>query len=384
MSNDPYDRLGRRAEHEVGAFADHPWLRLLFWSVAIVLIVLVCTAVVGLATTGSAFFQGEAAKRTVNERTNVKVFSPENKIAQIAFFHDTCQRAVSQLRIVENNRQRLAGDEHAARFASDPVRQQQAQDQLAADQQDVTGAENVLQATAADYNSRSAQSTANVFKDSGLPPRINLPDPMSKAFVVFAVAALTVVAVACGGNGSAAKRAANAVRTQDVLGINQQVLELRRNEPLPRFHDSAALHVQDAYYTADADPNKVWYVTLVALDGTPYAHFTTRGAPQPAGDQVTNPVQQVCAGGSNGDKNCDTVGLPEPNGVHQGANNDGYVAILTTGAMIRFGSNAVISDQPFTTKTPVRLSIDETQAISHTDTSKTTGAIVPKGTGHRR
>lgn len=208
---------------------------------------------------------------------------------------------------------------------------------------------------------------------------------MPRTRVIIVLAATLLVVVGCGGgSGSAAKKAANKVRSQDVRSINEQVLELRHNEPLPRFHDSAALHVQDAYYTADADPNKVWYVTLVALDGTPYAHFTTRGAPQPAGDQVTNPVQQVCAGGSNGEKNCDTIGLPEPNGVHQGASNDGYVAILTTGAMIRFGSSAVISDQPFATKTPVRLSIDETQAISHTDASKTTGAIIPKGTGRRR
>jgi hypothetical protein len=206
---------------------------------------------------------------------------------------------------------------------------------------------------------------------------------MKKLIIMALLAVLAVSVTACSTTTNSAKKAANAVRKQDVLDINDQVLELRRNEPLPRFHDSAALHVQDAYYTADADPNKIWYVTLVSLDGTPYAHFTTRGAPQPAGDQVTNPVQQICAGGSNGDKNCDTIGLPEPNGVHQGTGNEGYVAILTTGAMIRIPANAIISDQPFDVRTPVKLTINENADISHTDTSTATGAVIPTGSSHR-
>lgn len=188
---------------------------------------------------------------------------------------------------------------------------------------------------------------------------------------------------ACNGSQSAGTKAQHNITSQDVNDVNTRQEILRKAEPLPIFNDSAALRVQDSYYTADADPNKTWYVTLVALDGTPYAHFTTKGAPQPAGDQVTNPVQQYCAGGSNGVKNCDTIGLQEPNGVHQGLNNDGYIAILTTGAMIRIPSNAVISDQPFATKTPVRLTIDETASISATDTSKTQGAVIPQGTSKR-
>lgn len=206
---------------------------------------------------------------------------------------------------------------------------------------------------------------------------------MKKHIGTLLIAGLVGVALVATGCGNQTKGAASIVRKQDVQSINNQVIELRRAEPLPRFHDSAALRVQNAYYTADADPNKIWYVTLVALDGTPYAHFTTKGAPQPAGDQVTNPVQQVCAGGSSGEKNCDVIGLPEPNGVHQGANTPGYVAILTTGAVIRLPDGAVISDQPFDVKTPVKLSIDESKAISATDTSTSTNGHVPTGTGTR-
>jgi hypothetical protein len=200
------------------------------------------------------------------------------------------------------------------------------------------------------------------------------------------VAACSMLVMACSGlgNNNDAKKLANQIRSQDVLDINQTLVQLRKAEPLPKPKDSAALRVQGAWYTADSDPNKEWYVTLISLDGTPYMHLTTRGAPQPAGDQVTNPQQQICAGGSNGDKNCDTIGLPEPNGVHQGTADQTYLAVLTTGAIARFSCGCVISDQPFSVKTPVKFSIDETAAISHTDTTKSTGAVVPGGSGQRK
>lgn len=162
----------------------HPFWTTLKWVLGVTVVVLIVVALVGLATTGSLFFQGEAAKHTVGARTNIKVYSPENKIAQIAFFHDTCNTANAQLRIVENNQDRLKTDTKAARSAQDPIRQQQASDSLVNDQQDVTGALNALQATVANYNSRSAQSTANIFKDANLPERIVLPNPISAGYTI--------------------------------------------------------------------------------------------------------------------------------------------------------------------------------------------------------
>jgi hypothetical protein len=174
MSTDPWERREDQ-------FHRHPFLKTAQYVLGAVAIVLVATALIGLASTGSIFFQGEAAKHTVGARTNIKVYSPENKIAQIAFFHNTCNTAKAQLRIVQNNAAKEAADLKAASFASDPIRKQQAQDSLGQDAQDVTGAENVLQTTVADYNSRSAQSTANVFKGANLPDRIVLADPVSNS-----------------------------------------------------------------------------------------------------------------------------------------------------------------------------------------------------------
>lgn len=204
-----------------------------------------------------------------------------------------------------------------------------------------------------------------------------------KSLVILLAVTLGLTATACGG--TSAQKAQLAAIKQDVGNINGQLAELRKNEPLPRFHDSAALHVQDAYYTADADPNKLWYVILVDFQGRPYASYTTRGAPQPSGDQVTNPVQLTCqtfpGSAPNG---CGTVGLPEPNGVHQGVSNDSYVAILTSGAVIRFpGATAHISDQPFNIKGAVQVTINESAPISKTDTRTSTNGVVPTGTSNR-
>lgn len=191
-------------------------------------------------------------------------------------------------------------------------------------------------------------------------------------------------ASSCGNGNGNGKKQQGQVINQDVYDINQQILELRRKEPLPHLKDSAALAVQNAYYTADADPQKTWYVTLISLSGSPYMHFTTRGAPQPAGDQITNPVQLSCQHNpGNAPDGCGTVGLAEPNGVHQSSGSTGYVAVLTTGAVTRFECGCVISDQPFDTKTPVQLSINENAQISHTDPSVAVGGVIPKGTSSR-
>lgn len=206
--------------------------------------------------------------------------------------------------------------------------------------------------------------------------------------IILAVTLLATALSLGGCWGSHVNKDQKANIKQDVSDINSQLRELRQNEPLPRFHDSAALHVQDAYYTADADPKKIWYVTIVSMTGQILDHFTTQGAPQPAGDQVTNPVQQVCATHVQGHAgNCDVIGLPEPNGVHQGTSNDGYVAILTTGAMKRFSCDSVycdISDQPENITSKPVLTINENASISATDTSKSEGGIVPTGTSKRQ
>lgn len=147
-------------------------------------LVLLVTALVGGIALGVTLLRGPVAKVTNPSKVEQKVYDPNNTIAQIAFFHNTCNLAAAQLRIVENNGARLRADWRTAALATDPIRKQQALDQLSQDETDLAGAKNALQTTVADYDSRSAQSTANVFKDSGLPERIQLPDPIPAGYSI--------------------------------------------------------------------------------------------------------------------------------------------------------------------------------------------------------
>lgn len=208
---------------------------------------------------------------------------------------------------------------------------------------------------------------------------------VSGAIAMFVAIAL-FTGGACNGSNNSATKNQHKITGQDVAYINGQVQVLRQAEPFPKLKDSAALRVQASWYTADSDPNKVWYVTVLSFDGSPTLHLTTRGAPQPAGDQVTNPVQQYCATrDSNGPSNCDTIGLQEPNGVHQGTADSAYIAILTTGAIVKIPAPpwSIISDQPLSVKTPVKLSINENAPISATSTTTTDHPIIPTGTSQR-
>lgn len=171
MSNrDPWDD---RAEQ----FDRHPLATTLLWSLGVLAIVLVLTAAIGLASTGSVFFQSGAAKLTNPARVQQKVYDPNNTIAQVAFFHDTCNRVRTDFANFKAAEFKLVTDQKASQ-TDDPIKAQQAQDQISQDTTNVVGTSQGLQNAANDYNSRSAQYTANPFKDAGLPYRIEVPsDP---------------------------------------------------------------------------------------------------------------------------------------------------------------------------------------------------------------
>lgn len=164
------DRWDRRADQ----FDRNPLTTILGWSIGIVLVTAVLVGVIGLIATGSVFFQGQAAQITNPSRVQQKVYDPNNTVAQIAFFHDTCNDVQTAFAQWQGAQQKVALDTTGTR-SSDPIKAQQAQDALDQDTQALIGTQQHIYATANNYNSRSAQSTANVFKDSGLPNRINPP-----------------------------------------------------------------------------------------------------------------------------------------------------------------------------------------------------------------
>jgi len=192
---------------------------------------------------------------------------------------------------------------------------------------------------------------------------------MRKIFAVF-ISLIVVVTVAACGNTTPS------TISQNNNQINSDVGRLQSAEPLPRLLDSADLRIQNYYYTAESDPNKIWYLETLAMTGSVEASYTIRGPVENVSYQVTNPQQQICNGGSSGDRNCDTVGLAEPNGIYPG-NSDDHIAILVSGGILRFEGDYQTSDQPFTIHTPSILTVNASAPISPTNTANAIGGKIP-------
>jgi hypothetical protein len=191
----------------------------------------------------------------------------------------------------------------------------------------------------------------------------------TKKWMMLVGAALIAVALAACGTGTNKTIKANAST------INADLARLQKAEPLPILKDSADLRIQNEYYTAEADPNKIWYLETLSMTGSVEASYTIRGPVENEDDQVTNPQQAACddSGDSAG---CVSIGLAEPNGIYTGASDD-HIAILTDGAILRFEGQFQTSDQPFTIHTPVTLTENANAPISKTDLSKTVHGVIP-------
>lgn len=152
----------------------HPVLASLKWGIITIVVVAILLGVIGIISTGSVFFQGAAAKVTNPAQVQKKVYDPNNTIAQVAFFHDTCNGVRTAFAQWQSAQQKLTLDTKASN-SSDPIKAQQAQNALTQDTTALVGTQQNIYATANNYNSRSGQYTANVFKDANLPERIAPP-----------------------------------------------------------------------------------------------------------------------------------------------------------------------------------------------------------------
>jgi|ERR1700729_1051671 len=198
-----------------------------------------------------------------------------------------------------------------------------------------------------------------------------------KRSILFVVLLLAVAlgAVACGGSASSGSEE---VSKNEIKHISGDLKRLEKAEPTPILYDSADRAIQSNWYTAEADPNKIWYVEQLSYTGSVVASFTARGPVEPASDELTNPEQKECE--SWGEKNdgggCATIGLAEPNGVYQHPGNE-HIARLTDGALYRFEGSYAQSDQPFEVKTPESIAINGSAPISSTDLTKSAGGTLP-------
>lgn len=166
--------MGRNWEDRAEYADRHPVLAVLGWGIIIIVVCAILAGVVGLISTGSVFFNAGAAKATNGARVQQRTYDPNNSIAQMAFFHNTCNDVRTDYANWQSAQQRVNLDMKKAQ-SNDPVKAQQAQNALDQDMQSLTGTQQLIYSTANDYNSRSGQRTAAPFKDAGLPIRIEPP-----------------------------------------------------------------------------------------------------------------------------------------------------------------------------------------------------------------
>lgn len=180
--------------------------------------------------------------------------------------------------------------------------------------------------------------------------------------------------VACGGSSKPA--AAPPVTQSDAQYEAQLLQTLRHRYPLPRLGDSSDLKNQIKFATVQSDPNKIEYLELIGLDGTPYASFTIKGQVSGESTQITSPSRNVCNydDSNNGSSvACSVLPQPDLTGTYLSPNSSEDFAYLTDGALIQWSGNFITSDQPFHITTPVHLSVDETKSITATHANITNG-----------
>lgn len=160
----------------------HPILSLFWWGTGIVLALLAIAAVVGVATTGSIFFQSASSNLTVKPRVNIERNSTDNAVTSIEYFHNACGRVQTNIATYNNNKARADRFEKSAAQATDPIARQRATDLADQASTDATGALNQAVSAANDYNANTSNSLHAKFREQGLPDQINLPsDPSSLA-----------------------------------------------------------------------------------------------------------------------------------------------------------------------------------------------------------
>lgn len=167
--------MGRNWESRANYADRHPVLAFLGWGITIIVCIAILAGVIGLISTGSVFFNAFAAKATNGARVQQQTYDPNNSIAQMAYFHNTCNDVKTEFANWQSAQEKVSLDDKAIQ-GNDPIKAQQAQNQRDQDVQALIGSQQALYADANDYNSRSGQRTAAPFKDAGLPYRIEPPE----------------------------------------------------------------------------------------------------------------------------------------------------------------------------------------------------------------
>lgn len=148
-------------------FEAKPLRTSLKWALGATLVVLAVAALIGVATTGSVFFTGEAAKRTNPAREKAIVFDPNRSLATYEGFYSTCNTFNAAILNAADAKAEAASREKAYRKSTDPFGNERRS--ISALRENARGLRNRARDLAATYNADSSANTRAPFKAADLP-----------------------------------------------------------------------------------------------------------------------------------------------------------------------------------------------------------------------
>lgn len=157
------DEWDRRAER----FDKRPLRETIRWALGSVLVVAVVIAAVGLISTGSIFFQGEAAQLTNRSREKIVVFDPNRTLSTYEGFYALCNEFNANIIKAKDAATEAAQREKSYNAKGDPFGDDRKS--ITAVREDARALRNQARNLAAQYNADSAANTRAPFKAADLP-----------------------------------------------------------------------------------------------------------------------------------------------------------------------------------------------------------------------
>ncbi len=137
------------------------------WVLGGAVVLVVVSALLGLITTGSIFFQGEAAKLTNPAREKIVVFDPNRTISTYEGFYRLCNEFNANIVKAKDAAAEAKSREEAYDAATDPFGTDRKS--IVAVSEDARALRNVARGLAAEYNADASANTRAPFRAADLP-----------------------------------------------------------------------------------------------------------------------------------------------------------------------------------------------------------------------
>jgi hypothetical protein len=174
---DKHKRPWTTWEDREESFERRPFWESLKWILGGTAIFLIVVAFVGLASTGSVFFKGEAAKLTNPAREKAIIFDPNRTLSTYESFYDTCTAYNAALLNAQDAKAEAARRRESYSPESDPFGNEQRA--ISALSEAARSQRNIARHLAGLYNADAAKNSRGPFRASDLPYNLDATSTQS-------------------------------------------------------------------------------------------------------------------------------------------------------------------------------------------------------------